>query len=318
MKNIHMLPTNKPSSLIFDKEENRLLPLQKEPVFMEHQDLVENQNIYITSDVEIKEKCYVISTYDKWKGNGVLKPQIGKILEIHEDYYLIDSFNGDNDNKWDKGHSLKIILTTDKDLIKDGVQAVDDEFLEWFVNNPSCKSVEIEKEKYILQHLFKPQEYRFRYKINIPKKYKIMIIGNEKESLSKALIDSMKSFSEHKGGIKKGEVNLPNYKIIILEEEPKLETLEEAAERTEFERYGETLTNYTKQRPAYNLGFKNGTKWQQEQITIATDDAYSEGFENGKQYQAERSYSEEDMKKAFRGFTSGKSFKEWFEQFKKK
>jgi hypothetical protein len=37
----------------------------------------------------------------------------------------------------------KIILTTDQDLIKDGVQAIDDEFLEWFVMNPSCERVEI-------------------------------------------------------------------------------------------------------------------------------------------------------------------------------
>jgi hypothetical protein len=36
----------------------------------------------------------------------------------------------------------KIILTTDQDLIKDGVQAIDDEFLEWFVKNPSCEEVE--------------------------------------------------------------------------------------------------------------------------------------------------------------------------------
>jgi hypothetical protein len=37
----------------------------------------------------------------------------------------------------------KIILTTDQELIKDGVQAIDDEFLEWFVNNTSCDRVEI-------------------------------------------------------------------------------------------------------------------------------------------------------------------------------
>ena len=38
----------------------------------------------------------------------------------------------------------KIILTDNQELIKDGVQAIDDEFLEWFVNNPSCEEVEIE------------------------------------------------------------------------------------------------------------------------------------------------------------------------------
>jgi hypothetical protein len=39
----------------------------------------------------------------------------------------------------------KIILTTDQDLINDGVQAIDDDFLQWFVNNPSCEEVEIVK-----------------------------------------------------------------------------------------------------------------------------------------------------------------------------
>ena len=37
----------------------------------------------------------------------------------------------------------KIILTTNQDLIKDGVQAIDDEFLEWFVKNPSCEEVKV-------------------------------------------------------------------------------------------------------------------------------------------------------------------------------
>lgn len=34
MKNIHILPTDKPSRLLFDIEENRLLPLQKEEFWM--------------------------------------------------------------------------------------------------------------------------------------------------------------------------------------------------------------------------------------------------------------------------------------------
>jgi flavorubredoxin len=49
---------------------------------------------------------------------------------------------------WSKKY-CKIILTTDGDLIKDGVQSIDDEFLEWFVENPSCEEVEvITKEMY--------------------------------------------------------------------------------------------------------------------------------------------------------------------------
>ena len=39
--------------------------------------------------------------------------------------------------------SKKIILTDNQDLINDGVQPIPDEFLEWFVKNPSCESVEI-------------------------------------------------------------------------------------------------------------------------------------------------------------------------------
>ena len=45
MKNIYVLPTDEPSRLIYDKEENRLLPLQKAAIFMVHQDLVGNQKI---------------------------------------------------------------------------------------------------------------------------------------------------------------------------------------------------------------------------------------------------------------------------------
>jgi hypothetical protein len=34
-------------------------------------------------------------------------------------------------------------LSTDQDLIEDGIQAIDDEFLKWFIKNPSCESVEV-------------------------------------------------------------------------------------------------------------------------------------------------------------------------------
>ena len=71
-----------------------------------------NNNIYITSDEEIK---------DGWSYDRMMK-SIGKR---------------------DNVYSSKIILTTDVDLIKDGIQPIDDEFLEWFVKNPSCEKVEV-------------------------------------------------------------------------------------------------------------------------------------------------------------------------------
>ncbi len=66
----------------------------------------------------------------------------------------------------------KIILTTDQDLIKDGVQAIDDDFLEWFVKNPSCEEVEVEDfpmtEKYNSKGEYVHRSY-WIYKIIIPK-----------------------------------------------------------------------------------------------------------------------------------------------------
>ena len=57
----------------------------------------------------------------------------------------------------------KIILTTDQDLIKDGVQAIDDEFLEWFVKNSSCIVVKV------IKNWNYPLDKRWKYKIIIPK-----------------------------------------------------------------------------------------------------------------------------------------------------
>jgi hypothetical protein len=68
---------------------------------------------------------------------------------------------------------FKIILTTDQDLIKDGVQAIDDEFLEWFVKNPSCEEIKVNKiyndygETDIFDLVCTP--HSFKYKITIPK-----------------------------------------------------------------------------------------------------------------------------------------------------
>jgi hypothetical protein len=74
-----------------------------------------NQNIYITSDEEIKE------------GDWFLE-KAGRQYPIH--WNDVDKLNR---------HCKKIILTTDPLL--DGVQAIDDEFLEWFVKNSSREYV---------------------------------------------------------------------------------------------------------------------------------------------------------------------------------
>lgn len=73
-------------------------------------------NIYITSDEEIKDREWALLN--------------GRII--------VKYFNPPHKTK----SYRKIILTTDKDLIKDGVQEIDDEFLEWFVKNPTCEFID--------------------------------------------------------------------------------------------------------------------------------------------------------------------------------
>ena len=104
MKNIHVLPTDKPSRLFVDIDDNKLKITQ--PIGGEY---MMNQNIYITSD----EKFVI----DEYITDG--------IEVIKATPKLVDGQGLLNRRDW-----KKIILTTDGDL--DGVQAIDDEFLEWF------------------------------------------------------------------------------------------------------------------------------------------------------------------------------------------
>jgi len=118
MKNIHLLSTDKPSRLIIYSTLLNEFRLLDSPI----EDWKHKQNIYITSDEEIKE--------GDW-----FKP-----LDGTNDIYKADK-------TWlaviNSSTSRKIILTTDRDLIADGVQVIDDEFLEWFVKNPSCEFVDV-------------------------------------------------------------------------------------------------------------------------------------------------------------------------------
>jgi hypothetical protein len=121
MKNIHILPTDKPSRLYKIRLTQNLQLLEKK--YLKSSDsLVITQNIYITSDKEIKDERL------RW----IIDNREGMNGFIHQVSVILDS-----------KICPEIILTTDQDLILDGVQAIDDEFLEWFVNNPSCEEVKI-------------------------------------------------------------------------------------------------------------------------------------------------------------------------------
>ena len=122
MKNIHILPTDKPSRLFIDIEDNKLKITI--PIGGEH---MMNQNIYITNDEEIKEGDLFITN----------NSEIFKCIKNKEEQCFY-SVNASILTKFCK----KIILTTNTDLIQDGVEVIDDEFLQWFVMNPSCDEVE--------------------------------------------------------------------------------------------------------------------------------------------------------------------------------
>jgi len=120
MKNIHVLPTEKPSKLFYNVGGALLFTN-----YENHNGV----NIYITSDEEIKEGdwCFYVNS-------------IYKVLRISSNNRPIIKMS---DGTFEISYYKKIILTTDQDLIKDGVQAIDDEFLEWFVKNPSCDEVKV-------------------------------------------------------------------------------------------------------------------------------------------------------------------------------
>ena len=181
MKNIHLLPTDKPSKLTKNNL-GKLIKLNG----LQYQEVNINQHIYITSDEEIKEGDWVIC----WGGDY-------KNIEIVK-------LNKDNYTHWiiDEENYKKIILTTDPDLIADGVQAIDDDFLEWFVKNPTCQYVEVKQP-------FTPSSMVYGININ---PYEIIFPQEEpkQETLEEYINEVTKNFNDEmsvkftSGGIKLG------------------------------------------------------------------------------------------------------------------
>jgi hypothetical protein len=150
MKNIHLLPTEKPSKLLNNYTlKSFCLQKEKDGIFINDGKVsgadfwglekafnngFHPQNIYITSDEFIEEGDFGLNLSTK---NIVQYDGIKGL----DSYYK------------------KIILTDNKDLIKDGVQEIDDEFLEWFVKNPSCDRID-----FVLINDIEPW-----YKIRFPK-----------------------------------------------------------------------------------------------------------------------------------------------------
>ena len=151
MKNIHILPTDKPSSLF---EIDGHLIINKEQLIQPKY----YRNIYITNDEDINENDYIIT-------------KDGRLVQVS--YLLSKDLEG----------ASKVILTTDHDLFKDDVQAINDEFHDWFVKNPSCEFVKTKLVYDYEEHpelVGNPKEEWSYYKIIIPQeKAKQDTVGKE-------------------------------------------------------------------------------------------------------------------------------------------
>ena len=271
MKNIHVLPIEKPSRLYYWGGKIRLGDLTTAPKNLG----LSNQNIYITNDEGIKE------SFRGWFIGrcGFYKKCVDTKI-INNELYLLDYLGNTDRLIWCK----KIIITTDQDLIKDGVQAIDDEFLEWFVNNPSCEYVEIQPDKVYNKN----RDSILYYKIIIPKEeHKQECKVSFKDcfnSLDKCVCDIMKQ-----------------------------ETLEEVAINCWAKGAWDNRDDFTD-------GFVEGAKWQKEQLK----NVYLDAYVDGSRAQAKLMYSEEEVLEILYKHTedllAGKkiTLEEWFEQFKNK
>jgi hypothetical protein len=145
MKNIHLIATDKPSRLLLSKRDYYQFLKDNASTNINNHFEGNYQHIYITSDEKPKEGDWYFDGTDL----------------VHKKTKYNDSLVDGNKQ------AKKIILTTDQDLI--GVQAIDDEFLEWFVKNPSCESVEVFKERYHgVEFIDDYPKGFFDYKIIIP------------------------------------------------------------------------------------------------------------------------------------------------------
>jgi hypothetical protein len=124
MKNVFLIPTDQdqPSRIYYNgtsyKDPNRTTAMD----WYISSACYKPYNIYITSDDKFIKDEYITD------GNEVIKAT-PKLVDAQG---LVDR------RDW-----KKIVICTDAKLIADGVQSVDENFLQWFVKNQSCEEVEI-------------------------------------------------------------------------------------------------------------------------------------------------------------------------------
>jgi hypothetical protein len=163
MKNIFLIPTENSSRLSI-----------KDGILILHRQQWRKgtQNIHITSDSKFVRDEYITDGIEVIKATP-------KLVNAQS---LVDR------RDW-----KKILMTTDPELIKDGVHPIGEEFLKWFVENPTCTKVEV------VYGLFNPMGRQVdpndlgQNHSKCVWKYKII---TTKEEQKQHLIDMMKSDEE--------------------------------------------------------------------------------------------------------------------------
>ena len=184
MKNIHLLRTNLSRLYYSISMSGYNLKLSAIPYHQSSE--IRPQHLYITSDEEIKPNTYCLI-------NGVLCK-----TEIREGKIVSRQLTGGATMDICKSEYLEIILTTDNRLIADGVQAIDDDFLEWFVKNPSCEEVKVRKNPKV-SFIVKGkgvQSFNQGYRIIIPKEEPKDVILGYKTSLDAQMLDKVEPKQE--------------------------------------------------------------------------------------------------------------------------
>lgn len=178
MKNIFLLPTTDKTRL-FTSDSELILAGYPSTTFKT------GVNLYITSNEKLKEEDWFLKDNKPIRKSGHIK------------HYAISE--------------PKIVLTTDVNLIKKGVQNINDEFLEWFIENTNCNFVEV-KEGIVDWEVGLELKPKFAYKITIPiekpvnpNNQEIMFHEERQEYFHEDFIDGKKitvwlgnSFVEHK------------------------------------------------------------------------------------------------------------------------
>jgi hypothetical protein len=308
-RNLWLIPTDKPSRLIYN---NRLKSFcfQKEKDGMYINDgkvssanfwsieKAQNngfqpQNIYITDDSKIQEGDYGIGFAHGIQGVG-------------RGYFVFkqDGTNSGKLNALCEG-SKKVIITDNPDLIKDSVQEISEDFIEWFVKNPSCESVRVNNLCYGALGGFADAGYKIIIPQELPKqKYKYIgeCNGNNQNG---CFLDS----PGHDCGCF----------TRVVKDEPEQVSLEEIAKKYAIDVNVKRGGNKEAYQNCSRLDFITGAK---------SDAAREYWFEKFQQEQDKNMYSDEEVFNLWNwlndGFIIRKSLptKEellgWFKQFKNK